>query len=79
MRALTILLLIGAAGCGFGYEVDTDAIAQYGADGRNPIAYQTMYRCRHVRPIIWYNYTVAMCATKEECNKICMDLGAKVK
>lgn len=77
MKTVLLLAVMAMSGCGFGYEVDDTVVAKYGADNRNATGYDTVYRCRRVRPILWYDYTLAMCTTKEECNKICMDLETK--
>jgi len=60
---LLLLFILFLTGCGEGFSVK-----EY---GRSKTIYEYYYECEHSKPLFSIDVTVAVCGTKEECNKIC--------
>lgn len=65
MRILMFLSFFLLQGCTLGYHVGYTMISM------------TKFQCRYSPSIFIADRVIAMCATEDECNKICAEAAAK--
>lgn len=70
MKNLALLLLL--TGCGYGYEVKEHRYASCPGD-------KVLWKCEETKPIFFFNNIIQVCDSREECNKICLELRKENK
>lgn len=81
MKRVIVLLMLMMTGCGYGYHVTTknvfpcnnQSIAHDIEGGK--CAMQLAWVCRLTTPLFFNDLDKAVCQTKEECSKVCLELS----
>jgi len=77
-KVLAVCWLLCLVGCGSGVSVGERQIRQLSPNGGTKDV-EVVWYCDRIKPLFFYNERVAICGTKEECTKICLELRKETK
>jgi len=71
--------LLFLTGCGYGMEVKYGGeVVQHNPDGGVRVR-EIFWYCYRIKPVFYFDERVAVCGTKEECTRICLELRKEDK